>query len=313
MTYFSTFGFARQKQVAAWQEIMSDVYYSLEINGTSSDGLRGTIHQFDIGHLSITNFDADAQRVFRTRPRIARDPEDAFVFVAPFREVLYFSQMGRSGFVHPGGYALVSTSEFYELSCPDNFENWTVKIPGEDLRRRIPNIEDYCACRMPNNPAMASIARNHLRSVAMARKAGPLPNERAVAQNLVDTIVLTLDSEANWDGAKLAAYRVRGRILEYIRGNIHDMNLSPASIAEANGVSVSYIYKLFRNGDLTVGEYILAQRLQAAYEYLAVPGRSGMTVAEAAYAAGFRNLSHFSRVFREKYGLSPSAVRRRPT
>ncbi len=35
-------------------------------------------------------------------------------------------------------------------------------------------------------------------------------------------------------------------------------------IADANGISVSYLYKLFQSSETTVGEYILSQRLQAA-------------------------------------------------
>ena len=271
------------------------------------------IRQFEVGCLSITNFDSDAQRVFRTRPRISCDPEDAFVFVTPFRGDLYYSQMGRSGFVKPGGYVLVSTSEFYELSCSDGFVNWTVKLPGDELRRRIPDIEDYCACRLPNNRAMAGIARNHVYSVAQALEGQGIPNSPGVASNLIDVIVLALNAEAGREGVKISAPRERARILDYIRRNIHNVDLNPTLIARENGVSVSYIYKLFQSSGVTVGEYILTQRLQAAYEMLALSGEKKTTVAEAAYASGFRNLSHFSRVFQEKYRVPPSAVRKQPT
>lgn len=42
---------------------------------------------------------------------------------------------------------------------------------------------------------------------------------------------------------------------------------------------------------------------------LASDAKRRFTVAEIAYAAGFRNVSHFSRVFTERYQMSPSAVR----
>lgn len=45
---------------------------------------------------------------------------------------------------------------------------------------------------------IASIACNHLRCVAMARKAGLLPSECAPAQNHIDTIMPALDSEQIW-------------------------------------------------------------------------------------------------------------------
>lgn len=313
MKSFSTHDYSQDKQLGAWQEIMSDVYYSVEVKRTFKEGLRGQIRQYDIGPVSITTFDSDEQRVFRTGPRIARDPDDSFVFVTPVRKELFFSQAGRSGFVRPGGYVLVSTSEFYELSCPDGFINWTVKIPGNELRRRIPDIEDYCACRFSNNLPMAHIARQHVRSIALTfGNMGP-PNELSLASNLIDAISLVVSSETQGPGGDSHShYRIRRRIMDYTRQNIQNPNLSPKVIAEANGISISYLYKLFQSSGTTVGECILAQRLQAAYELVSTSARTKITVSEAAYSVGFRNLSHFSRVFREKYRISPSEIRKQP-
>lgn len=315
MKAFSTLEYSEDKQLGAWQEIMSDVYYSVEVKRMRSQGLRGQIRQYDIGSLSITTFDADEQRVFRTQARISRDPDDSYVFVTPVRKELYFSQAGRSGFVKPGGYVLVRTSEFYELSCPDGFINWTVKIPGEDMRRRIPDVDDYCACRFRNNLPMAHIARQHIRSMALTFGNVNPPNAASLAGNLVDAVALVIRSETEGqagEGDSHSQYRIRRRIMDHIRDNIQDPELTPKVIAEANGISVSYLYKLFQSSGTTVGEYVLAQRLQAAYERLTTAHHVKLTVAEAAYAAGFRNLSHFSRVFREKYHVSPSAVRKQP-
>jgi len=313
MKSFSTQDYAEDRQLGVWQEIMSDVYYSVEVKRTLKGGLRGQIRQYDIGPVSITTFDADEQRVFRTATRIARDPDDSYVFVMPARKELYFNQAGRSGFIKPGGYVLISTTEFYELSCPDGFMNWTVKIPGEELRRRIPDIDDYRACRFGNNLQMAHVARQHARSLALTFGNMSPPNAASLAGNLIDTISLVIASES--EGAtedSHSQYRIRRRIMDYIRQNIRDPDLKPKTIADANGISVSYLYKLFQGSDTTVGECIMAQRLQCAYERLATSDMAKFTVAEAAYSVGFRNLSHFSRVFREKYKVSPSAVRRRP-
>lgn len=315
MKAFSTLDYSEDQQLGAWQEIMSDVYYSVEVKRILKHGLRGQIRQYDIANVSITSFDSDEQRVFRTQSRISRDPDDSYVFVSPVRKELYFSQAGRSGFIKPGGYVLVRTSEFYELSCPDGFMNWTVKIPGEEMRRRIPDIDDFCACRFGNNLSMAHVARQHMRSLALTFGNVNPPNAASLAANLADTISLVIRSETEGHagrGDSHSQYRIRRRIMDHIRHNIQCPDLSPKVIAEANGISVSYLYKLFQSSKTTVGEYILAQRLQTAYERLATVDHAKFTVAEAAYASGFRNLSHFSRVFREKYNVSPTAVRKQP-
>lgn len=313
MREFSTHCYSENKQLGIWREIMSDVYYSLEIQRSRIDSLRARIRQYDIGDVSITNFDADQQRVFRTRSRISGDPDDSFVFIMPVRKELYFSQNGRSGFVKPGGYVLISTSEFYELSCPDEFMNWTVKISGEAFRKRLPYVDDITACRFANNPRMANIAQKYVVPLGMAYCSVKTPNAISLSRNLIDMLALVIESEVETSSEETQSQLyIRHRIMTYIRNNIDDPNLAPKPIAEANGVSVSYLYKIFSACNMTVGSFIMAERLQLAYERLAVGGPARSTVAEVAYSCGFVNPSHFSRVFRKNYSISPRAVRKQP-
>lgn len=58
----------------------------------------------------------------------------------------------------------------------------------------------------------------------------------------------------------------------------------------------------------TPGKWLLERRLAHAKLLLLNPGSA---VSEVAYDSGFENLSHFSRAFREQYGLSPVAFRGR--
>lgn len=54
------------------------------------------------------------------------------------------------------------------------------------------------------------------------------------------------------------------------------------------------------------GKWLLAKRLAHARMLLAGTEKS---VSEAAFESGFENLSHFSRVFRQQFGVSPASVR----
>lgn len=311
MKTFSTQPFVRGRQLSAWREIVSEVYFSLEIESGADDGFRGRIKEYTVGPLSITALDSDQQRAFRTKRRISLDPDDSFVFVMPVRQELYFSQLGRSGVVTPGGYVLVSTSEFYELACPAGYSNWTVKIPGAALRRRIPDIEDYCACRFSNNRTMAKLARHQTRAIGLTFGSKHAPNEAALAHHLIDLFALLVRSEPGHPGTeRQTRHRLRRRIMDYIRTHLHDPDLTPRRTAEDCGISLSYLYKIFEPLGVSVGKHILNERLQAAYEQLAAPEAARVGVAEAAYAAGFRNVSHFSRAFSQKYGMPPSAVRK---
>lgn len=74
------------------------------------------------------------------------------------------------------------------------------------------------------------------------------------------------------------------------------------------GMSRAQLYRKFKTlTDKTVNEYLMSFRLFKAKEMLI---NSDLNVSEVAYEVGFKNLSHFSRVFTEAFGLNPSSVRK---
>lgn len=310
MKEFTTNAFEAGRQLHAWREIMSDVYYSVDVVRSEQE-LRGEIREVAIDNLSVTRFDSDHQRVLRTRAKIATDPDDSYVFIMPQRRKMFYSQHGRSGFVSEGDYILVSTSDFYELSCPDDFINYTVKIPGPSLRRRIPDIGDHLCCRFPMNREMAQIALSLITKAAATIASTPSINVAAIANRIEDFIAMVIECEDSTmvGQEKRARFLLRQRITQDIRNRVQDAELSPRDIARRVGISVSYLHRIFNEHGTTVSSYIMDQRLNLAYEKLASSVGFRTTIAEVAYSTGFKNTSHFCKAFAARYSKSPSDVR----
>jgi AraC-like DNA-binding protein len=309
---FTTDTIRTSRQLRAWREIMSDVYYSVDIMRSEHD-LRGRLREVGIGNLSVTRFDSDRQRVLRTRTRIAEGPDDSYVFIMPQREAMYYNQAGRSGHVSPGDYILVSTSEFYELSCPDGFVNYTVKLPGESLRLRIANVDDHLCCRFPMNRDMAQIALALVtKTAATFTRSNSAAHAEAIAKRIEDFIALVIECEDTTTAGqeKRARFLLRQRIARDIRLRIQEPELAPRDIAARAGISLSYLHRIFNEHGTTVSSYIAQQRLNLAYEMLVSPGGVKPTIAEIAYSVGYKSASHFHKAFALRYKLAPGDVRR---
>ncbi|MCX5401670.1 AraC family transcriptional regulator [Streptomyces sp. NBC_00102] len=100
--------------------------------------------------------------------------------------------------------------------------------------------------------------------------------------------------------------RMVARITNHIELHLADPDLSPRSIARAHHISVRYLHKLFQGEGTTVSRLVLRRRLEACRRELVGSPRRGLTVAAVAHRWGFVSPSHFSRAFRDAYGVSPS-------
>ncbi|RLQ86843.1 AraC family transcriptional regulator [Notoacmeibacter ruber] len=93
----------------------------------------------------------------------------------------------------------------------------------------------------------------------------------------------------------------------YIEAHDHK-KLSLDDIAHENGVSVSTLSRLFHSVYGTgVREYLRSRALQKARIMLE---RDGVSVAEAAHAAGYNSAANFATAFKREFGMTPKGVRR---
>lgn len=97
-------------------------------------------------------------------------------------------------------------------------------------------------------------------------------------------------------------------ICTFVQSNLGS-ETSLDTVAAKFGLSRRHLSRLFRTATGTsFHQYLLNCRLAHATKLLRSPGA---TVIESALDAGFENPAHFARVFRERYGLRPSELKRR--
>ena len=96
--------------------------------------------------------------------------------------------------------------------------------------------------------------------------------------------------------------------IEALLGN---PKLSLKLIAGHEGVSVRYLQKLFSSSGQTVGNYIRRRRLERCRQDFENPGSVDLTITDICFRWGFSSSAHFSRAFREEYGVSPREFRAR--
>ncbi|WP_194910887.1 helix-turn-helix domain-containing protein [Catenulispora rubra] len=95
----------------------------------------------------------------------------------------------------------------------------------------------------------------------------------------------------------------------FIDDHLADPLLSASDVAAGAGVSERHLSRLFAEVGASVPRHILARRLDLAYSTLRHAPGPGISTAEAAARCGFTSMSHFSRTFHQRFGVTAGKVR----
>jgi AraC-like DNA-binding protein len=305
---WSTAGRADHEQFAFWREIVCRAFVDLLPRRSARGAFAGSVRSHTLGPASVSVVASEAQVVLRTEDGIAASPAPLFFVITQLAGHGVVRQDGREAHLRPGDLALLDTLRPHELAFTGRFRQVAVHMPHAVLLPHLPAPAAATAVRVPGGEGVGALAATSLR--ASARCAGTLaePAAVAVAEHLAGLVGLAARACAP------AALRSRpGAHLDAAMGacerRLGDPDLDPRQVAAHVGVSTRYLHRLFAERGETFGGWLLGRRLAGAQRELADPAFAHLTVTEIALRWGFRSPSHFGRVFRERFGSVPSAVR----
>ncbi|GGZ02752.1 helix-turn-helix transcriptional regulator [Streptomyces poonensis] len=187
---------------------------------------------------------------------------------------------------------------FFQVPCSH------LGVPADDVRsltdRHVSGGDGIAALVSQLLTALAAAAEPH------AARTGATGGGR-LALNALDLITVLVQDllSKHRPVVSTAADEMLGRVQQYIGEHLGDSGMSPETIARAHHISVRYLHKLFRSDGTTVGAWIRQHRLEVCRLELSRPSGRRRTVAAVAQSWGFTSPSHFSRLFKETYGMSP--------
>jgi len=310
---FTTEDLEPSKRYAAWQDAICDVYVHVDVNAEERSDYQGFIREARFGAVTMTDVLLSEQRITRRERHIAKLDKDCYYVEFVQQGKINVLQAGQSLLTNPGVGAIFSASEAYDLECMGKVRSLYLEIPRAEFASRFNASKIPVAMTMSTGRGLGRIAAEFC--ATLASEGSPL-DEAARARlgdELMDVLALALDmgdrDELSEDATAQKA-RLRS-VKAWIEEHLIDPDLSLERIAKNNGVSLRHLHYLFRLTEVSVSEWILDRRLQRCYDMLTRPELRSLSLTEVAYRCGFRSSSHFSTVFRRRFGHSPSELRRR--
>lgn len=295
-----------------FRNVVNESFVPLEITADDPASFRARVSHVNVHGVSFTDIRAGAHTVLRTPELIAESSEHCVKISRQMEGRGIHRQHGRSVDLQPGDLVVYDTSQPYELSFTDDFRVLVMMVPHERLKVPPHAMNDITAVRLDGSSGLGRVVSPFLATLGtsfdeLRGPAGVYLVQSAV--QLVDTLLAN-----SFDLNRVAADPHRA-LLESIRDDIDqrlgDTTLSPSTIAEHAYISVRHLHALFHDRGETVAGYIRKRRLECAYLDLVNPEYAHRSVSAIGADWGLANAAHFSRLFKVRYGESPSEVRRR--
>jgi AraC-like DNA-binding protein len=219
---------------------------------------------------------------------------------------------GRELTLRDGDAVLLRYAESRTITRPGLVDHRVIRLPRASLAPLVRNIDDAVLRPIPRGTGALNLLTNMVGALIDDPLIEACDMRHLVSTQLCDLVSVTLG--ATRDAVAIAAGRgVRAARLRAVKTDIESHlahgDLSPAAIAKRQGISESYIRKLFEGEDTSFSEFVLSRRLLRAYRMLSDQRWADRRISWIAFESGFGDLSYFNRTFKRLYGTSPSEIR----
>jgi AraC-like DNA-binding protein len=260
------------------------------------------VRRAQFGGLSLLDCDVPSAFSGHTRPIGDDDPERFVItLLTAGEEVVH--QDGRHATLTPGDIFIVDAALPGTCHIPDRIHTVTLVVP-----KSLFSMSGALPEKLPAQSPMARLLGDYMRS--LVRDVATLPTRAVSVATRATLELIQLVTAADSQPLESVPIRVAllPGVLRYIERMLHDEDLAPRKIAEANVISVRTLHAMFADTGESVSDYIRRLRLERSRETLISAPRAA--VIDVARHWGFKNASHFARVFKDEYGVAPQTFRR---
>jgi AraC family transcriptional regulator, positive regulator of tynA and feaB len=306
MLTWSTADVAPRRQFSHWREMICEAFLDLTPESHHRDSFRGAVTLHPLGRLDLGRIDSQAQRVRRTETDIARSPQTGFYANLQVRGECVTTQDGRSAVTRPGDLTIVDTSHPFTFEFSDDFRQLSLHLPGALLPSQVEQ-PIRTATRIGTVTGVGAAVRHALHAI----DAGQLAPASAakLAAHAAGLLAVVLDQPEPVGPTVRRHGHLLDAALADIDEHLADDDLSPTATAARLGISVRLLHQVFARHDHTYRTQVRRRRLDQAHRDLSDPARAGLRVIDVAADAGFADVTHFHRAFRQTYGYTPANVR----
>lgn len=307
--HFSSCDMPDQERLDAWRLLLNPLF-SVDLPVAADEPFSGEALITRLDCCLVASLKGTAQRHTRTRGLIASSRLTDILVCVCQKGAGIIDVNGRKSRMDAGDIGIFDLSQPVTCDMPQ-FQRLILVLPRGRFAATLAHGSPH-GLVIPASAPLSRMIRTHL-SVMAQLAATVTPVE---AEDMLDAGILLLERVVRTKGDlpvdPKATLRETCRlaVMDYIEANLTDHHLSPERLAAIFRMSRATLYRLFEE-EGGVAVLIQSRRLDRCFMELARSGERGRVVGvgEIAYTYGFGSEAHFSRIFRRRFGIPPSAAR----
>ncbi|MFJ3796146.1 helix-turn-helix domain-containing protein [Streptomyces sp. NPDC090088] len=295
-----------------WGEMVADACGPLHVYRTDPGDFHGAIASGTFGTVQLATVQAGPHSVERTERLAGQAAFTPLYLTCVLDGEVQVSQGGRTAVARTGNLFSHDSSRPFRMSMRRPIHMVSVKFDHRLVDLRVGLEHPLRAATWSGARGASVLLAGLLRSAALHMTELDMTVADQLGTSVASLVTAVCAEKLGRAGDDPAAARqaLLHRVKTFARARLGSAELSPSVLARSHNISLRYLQLLFQDENTSPALWIRNERLGRCRDDLADPRTAHLTVANVAERWGLDSASHFSKLFRERYGLTPREWRR---
>lgn len=291
-----------------WRDVICRAVLDVDLKVSGQEAFACEVSRFQAEDARFIRFNSNLRNIVHAYRPAIRSVGDHYMVSLQLAGLTKIVSEMVSLTMRPGDVAVLDPSRPCEITLSGSVQRIMALVPRRLFRNRPLLTRGVSLRKLNRKFAYAGLLRHQMLCMADRRVTHSRQASEALIENLAQ--LLSLAGDASVERCEASPVTLKDA-RSYIAEHLTDCDLTPGMIASGLGISVRSLYNIFSHAPLSVEATIIEARLDACQKALQQAGRLNESISSVALSFGFKDLAHFSRRFRMRFGMSPSQWRAR--